>query len=173
MKAVVPRKAVPPAGRSSSEPVRRERKEIPTSEAGPASYPPSGRMLQASPTSARVQPPAMRAHPTKARMQPRASPRAGPSLGLSARERQSWERQGLSVAPLRAEPTLTRRRRSGRSAMLGGPEAPPSCACDADGRSSNRGWRRTGPPPPKLCLRIQLASGWRAPFADSGWVSVT
>jgi hypothetical protein len=164
MKAGVLRKAV-----------RLERREIPTSE--PGSYPPAAQAApRASPRSGLAQPTAMPAHPRRAMRPPWASParqRAGPSLGLLAAAPQSSVRQGLSAALWRAEPTSRRPRRSGCSAMQAAREALLSFAFVAGGQSSDRGERPTEPPPPKLCLRIQLASGWRAPFADSGWVSVT
>lgn len=119
---------------------RPERQKLPTLEAGPGRYPSAGRVLQASPTSARVRRKATRAHPTRPKTKPRASP-AGPSLGLRAAERQLLERQ-MSASLWRAEPTSTQRQPSGRPVMQVAPEAPPSCACGAGGRSSDRGWRQ-------------------------------
>jgi hypothetical protein len=173
-KARARRQGVRVVVRSSSEQARRGRRETPTSRAVQVSYPREGWLPRASPRSARERLKATRAHPTTAKRPPKASPgrlRAGPSWGLTV-ERQSSGRPGSSAAPQPAEPTSRQRRRSGCSGMPGAPEAPPSSS-GVGGASSDIGSRRKAPPPPKLCLRIQLASGWRAPFADSGWVSVT
>jgi len=159
-----PMKGRPPlvevVARPSSGPARPARPEIPRSPAGPVSYPPEPRVPQASPRSEREQPKAMQARPTKAKWLPKSSPArlpAGPSSAPRAEERQSSGRQGLSAARARAEPTSMQPPRSGRSAMQGAREVRFSCACSGGG-SSGRGSRRTGPLPPKLCLRIQLAS---------------
>jgi hypothetical protein len=167
MKARAPRPEVLVGVRSSSAPGRPERREIPTSQAGPLSYRREGRVPRASPRSAREQPKRTMAHPMTATKQPKASPvrpRAGPSLALPAAEPQS---SGRPDAWRRAEPTSMQPQPSGCSAMQVAPEVRPSSS-GVGGASSDRGSLRTAPPPPKLCLRIQLASGWRAPFADYG-----
>jgi hypothetical protein len=146
--------------RPSSGPVRPGRTEIPRSRAGRVSYPRERRVPQASPRSAREQPKTMQARPTKAKWLPKASParlRAGPSSAPRAEERQSSGRPGLWAARARAEPTSMQPPRSGWSAMQGVRVVHFSCACSGGG-SSGRGSRRTAPLPPKLCLRIQLAS---------------
>ena len=146
--------------RPSSGPARPGRTEIPRSRAGPVSYPQERQVPQASPRSAREHPKAMQARPTKAKSLPKASPvrrRAGPSSAPRAEERQSSGRPGWWAARARAEPTSMQPPRSGRSAMQGAREVRFSCA-GSGGGSSGRGSRRTVPLPPKLCLRIQLAS---------------
>jgi hypothetical protein len=87
----------------------------------------------------------------------------GPSLVMTSAAQQSSGQQGSSASPRLAEPRSTRHRRSDRWVMRGEPAALPSCAY-VSCASSDRGRRRTGPPPPGLCPRIQLASGGEPPF---------
>jgi hypothetical protein len=144
-----------------------ERPGIPTSEEVPERRPEpaAGPGPRANPTSARGRQAERRVRPRRARWIRawRARPPFGPSLGTGSAGRQWSGRRGLPGAPRQAEPRSMRRPRSGRPVKLGGLEVPPSCAC-VSGASSDRGRRRSGPPPPGLCLRIQLASGGEPPF---------
>ena len=74
-------------------------------------------------------------------------PPVGPSSATRSAVRRWSAQQGSPVAPRQAEPMSRRPRRSGWSAMLVEPGAPPSCACVACA-SLDRGRRRAGPPPP-------------------------
>jgi hypothetical protein len=144
-----------------------ERPGIPTSEEAPERRPEpaAGPGPRANPTSGQGRQAGRRVRPRRARWFQAwpARPPSGPSSGTGSAGRQWSRRRGLPGARRQAEPRSMRRPRSGRLVKQDEPEAPPSCAC-VSGASSDRGRRRTGPPPPGLCPRIQLASGGKPPF---------